>query len=75
MTSLPSNNADVMVQPYVRIFTSVHRYTFRTRGQRAHLVVVAKAGKVYLTAGSTTEDRWADASDRLKAAVVSFRLV
>lgn len=51
------------------------RYTFRTRGQRAHLVAVAKAGKVYLTAGSTREERWPQATDRLKAAVVSFRLV
>ena len=31
--------------------------------------------QVYLTAGSAREDRWADASDRLKASVVSFRLV
>lgn len=51
------------------------RYTFKTRGQRAHLAAVAKAGKVYLTAGSTREDHWREASDRLKAAVVSFRLV
>ncbi len=51
------------------------RYTFRTRGQHAHLSVVAKGGKLYLTAGSAADAKWQEASKRLKEAVVSFRLV
>ena len=55
---------------------TVYRYEFEGRdGVRATLAAVARAGRVFLVAGSARAAAWPSQAATLRAAVSSFRLV